>query len=68
MSNESSNLPDVVNDGGKPDDESSDDEGGWITPSNISNRKHLEAGGDGSGKETSDLKVACITNDFAMQV
>jgi rRNA maturation endonuclease Nob1 len=53
-------------------DDSSDDGGEWITPSNVTKKKALE-GLNSSCIELGDdpasmLKVACVTNDFAMQV
>ncbi|XP_052008325.1 RNA-binding protein NOB1-like isoform X2 [Xyrauchen texanus] len=49
----------------KPEEEHSDDDdgGGWITPSNIK-RVQLDAGIQGP---SADVKVGCVTTDFAMQ-
>ena len=48
----------------KGDDDDEDDGGGWITPSNIRQLKF-----DAShGKPAADVKVGCVTTDFAMQV
>lgn len=44
------------------DDE--DDGGGWITPSNI---KQVKLDGR-NGKPAANVKVGCVTTDFAMQV
>ena len=54
------------------EDDSSDDGGEWITPLNVSKKKALQ-GLDSSCVELGNdpdslLKVACVTNDFAMQV
>ncbi|XP_012690118.1 RNA-binding protein NOB1 isoform X1 [Clupea harengus] len=47
----------------KGDDDDEDDGGGWITPSNIRQLKF-----DAShGKPAADVKVGCVTTDFAMQ-
>ncbi|KAL2088491.1 hypothetical protein ACEWY4_015390 [Coilia grayii] len=48
--------------GGSDDDEEGDG-GGWITPNNIKQVK-LDAG---DGKPAADVKVGCVTTDFAMQ-
>lgn len=50
---------------------SDDDEDGgeWITPKNVVQRKQLDAFGCiSSSKAPEQVTVACITNDFAMQV
>lgn len=49
---------------------SDDDDGGeWITPKNLIQRKQLDAFGCvSSSKAPKEVTVACITNDFAMQV
>lgn len=47
------------------DNSEEDDEGGWITPGNISHaKKQMNA----DFEEEKAVKVACITTDFAMQV
>ena len=43
-----------------------DDEEGWITPDNIEQAR-LEMGGC-VGEELRDVRVGCMTTDFAMQV
>ncbi|XP_043072768.1 RNA-binding protein NOB1 [Puntigrus tetrazona] len=45
------------------DEEDGDDGGGWITPSNIK-QVQMDAGNWGP---TADVKVGCMTTDFAMQ-
>ncbi|XP_051580905.1 RNA-binding protein NOB1-like [Myxocyprinus asiaticus] len=48
----------------KPEKEQSDDDGGgWITPSNIK-QVQMDAGIQGP---SADVKVGCVTTDFAMQ-
>ncbi|XP_063044009.1 RNA-binding protein NOB1 isoform X2 [Engraulis encrasicolus] len=49
--------------GSSEDGDDEDDGGGWITPNNIKQVK-LDAG---HGKPTADVKVGCVTTDFAMQ-
>ncbi len=44
-----------------------DDDDGWITPANLNRKKRLMNGDDGDD-QVEKVKVACITNDFAMQV
>lgn len=46
------------------EDDDDDDGGGWITPSNI---KQVKLDGR-NGKPAADVKVGCVTTDFAMQV
>lgn len=49
-------------------DESSDDDAGWITPSNIKDHQAKESNLDNSTQqETKMMKVACATHDFALQ-
>lgn len=43
-----------------------DDEEGWITPSNIKEKKRMMNGNQCD--EVQHVKVACMTSDFAMQV
>lgn len=50
--------------GGGDDEDDDDDGGGWITPSNI---KQVKLDGQ-NGKPAADVKVGCVTTDFAMQV
>ncbi|KAI2653358.1 RNA-binding protein NOB1 [Labeo rohita] len=45
------------------EEEDGDDGGGWITPSNIK-QVQMDAGNWGP---TADVKVGCVTTDFAMQ-
>ena len=52
-------------DGGSDSDEVDDDEG-WITPDNI-DQARIEMGGC-VGEELGDIRVGCMTTDFAMQV
>lgn len=67
--------PPVENDGPIYDDPSDEDdgEGEWITPSNIALHKsralHLvpEATGKGKRKPAEQIRVGCMTADFAMQ-
>ncbi|ELR03615.1 Nin1 binding protein [Pseudogymnoascus destructans] len=48
--------------------ESEDDEGGWITPSNIKKVQAKETAGSAPQEpEVKTMQVACITSDFAMQ-
>ncbi|KAL5350498.1 20S-pre-rRNA D-site endonuclease nob1 [Pseudogymnoascus australis] len=48
--------------------ESEDDEGGWITPSNIKKVQAKETAGPAAPEpEVKTMQVACITSDFAMQ-
>ncbi|XP_015225249.1 PREDICTED: RNA-binding protein NOB1-like, partial [Cyprinodon variegatus] len=50
----------------EPEDEEDDDDGGgggWITPSNISQVKMESA----DWTEPADVRVGCLTTDFAMQ-
>ena len=50
-------------------DDDDDDGGEWITPKNVVQRKQLDAFGCiSSSKAPEQVTVACITNDFAMQV
>lgn len=46
------------------EDEDDDDGGGWITPSNLK-QVQMQAGNCGP---SADVKVGCLTTDFAMQV
>lgn len=49
---------------GEQEEEDEDDGGGWITPSNIRQVK-MESG---HWTAPADVKVGCLTTDFAMQV
>lgn len=53
------------NDENEEDDD--DDDGGWITPGNISKVKK-EMGFENVEQTKVDVKSACLTTDFAMQV
>lgn len=53
-----------VGSGESEDEEDEDDGGGWITPSNIK-KVQMDVG---SWQATGDMKVGCVTTDFAMQV
>ncbi|EKM59312.1 uncharacterized protein PHACADRAFT_205515 [Phanerochaete carnosa HHB-10118-sp] len=67
--------PSAEDDGPLYDDPSDEDdgEGQWITPSNVALHKsralHLvpEEAGKGRGKPAAQIKVGCMTADFAMQ-
>lgn len=48
----------------EPEEEEEDDGGGWITPSNIKQVKMESA----DWTAPADVKVGCLTTDFAMQV
>lgn len=56
---------DSEGDGGSASDEVDEDEG-WITPDNI-DQARIEMGGC-VGEELGDVRVGCMTTDFAMQV
>ena len=56
---------DSEGDGGSGSDEVDEDEG-WITPDNI-DQARIEMGGC-VGEELGDVRVGCMTTDFAMQV
>ena len=49
------------------DDQIEDDNFGWITPRNIS-RVKKEMGYEEVDETSADVKSACLTTDFAMQV
>lgn len=52
-------------------EEDEDDDGGWITCKNIKkhkNRKNFFGAPEEEEEEEKDVKVACITGDFAVQV
>merc|ERR1719318_556625 len=48
------------------EDQSEDDDDGWITPGNVKTKKAVYAGTD-EGKVDKKVTVACMTTDFAMQ-
>lgn len=50
----------------KVEEEEDDDDEGWITPSNLKKVRAHEAEADSVAKPV-NMKVACITTDFAMQ-
>ena len=52
---------------GEADEEDDDDEG-WITPSNIKEKRREIEGRSAEEDEQKHVKVACMTTDFAMQV
>ena len=49
------------------EEEEDDDDDGWITPSNLAAAKKAMTAGDVE-EVSSDLPVACMTTDYAMQV
>jgi len=49
------------------DDDNDDDDEGWITPKNISKLKKKMGFEDDMPSGEEDIKVACLTTDFAMQ-
>lgn len=55
---------DKENEPGDEEEEDDDDGGGWITPSNIKQVKMDSA----DWTAPADVKVGCLTTDFAMQV
>ena len=55
-------IEDVDSD--KEEEEEEDDDEGWITPSNLKEKKNAMTGAD---VVDAPVKVACITTDFAMQ-
>lgn len=62
-------APDGEDDGSEGDqqDEESDAEEGWITPSNIKKHQARDAAKSAASTETKTMQVATITSDFAMQ-
>ena len=58
---------DSVKDEGEADEEDDDDEG-WITPSNLKEKRREIEGRSAEEDEQKHVKVACMTTDFAMQV
>ncbi|KFY59839.1 hypothetical protein V497_04050 [Pseudogymnoascus sp. VKM F-4516 (FW-969)] len=64
----SADAPEVVEEASEDSAEDEDDEGGWITPSNIKKVQAKEvAGPTAQEPEVKTMQVACITSDFAMQ-
>ena len=68
-----------VSDDGEPDDDSveeeeeeeddeEDDDEGWITASNIREKRREIDGRTAEDEEQKHVRVACMTTDFAMQV
>jgi len=57
---------DDSDDGDGYDDDTDDDDEGWITPSNVEAMKQAAIASTQS--EITDLPVACVTTDYAMQV
>ena len=65
-----------VSDDGKPDDDSveeeeddeEDDDEGWITASNIREKRREIDGRTAEDEGQKHVRVACMTTDFAMQV
>ena len=49
------------------DGEASDDEGGWITPSNLKKHQHASSGAAPSAPVQKTLQAAVLTSDYAMQ-
>nr|XP_033476000.1 RNA-binding protein NOB1 isoform X2 [Epinephelus lanceolatus] len=62
-SEDQSDDADKENEPEDEDEEDDDDGGGWITPSNIKQVKMDSA----DGTAPADVKVGCLTTDFAMQ-
>ncbi|KFX91078.1 hypothetical protein O988_07929, partial [Pseudogymnoascus sp. VKM F-3808] len=64
----SADAPEEVEEASEDSAEDEDDEGGWITPSNIKKVQAKEvAGPTAQEPEVKTMQVACITSDFAMQ-
>ena len=59
---------DVDGDGGGDDDDDDDSESGWITPGNIQKVKQSFGTAEEIKIEDGNVKCACLTTDFAMQV
>ena len=62
--NESSDEGVIMEDDSDKENDDEDDDEGWITPSNLKEKKSLLVG---NKIEESRVEVACITTDFAMQ-
>ena len=60
------NSSDISDDDDDSDSDDNDDDVGWITPSNIEAMKQASVAVAESGG--TDLPVACVTTDYAMQV
>ena len=60
---------DDEDDGSSADEgeEEDDDDEGWITATNIKEKRREIEGGTGEKEEQKHVKVACMTTDFAMQ-
>jgi len=56
----------VIDDDDADDDDDEEEEEGWITPGNIEAMKQATIALTQS--ETTELPVACVTTDYAMQV
>lgn len=54
--------------GEEGDENEDDDSEGWITPGNIQKVKEEMGWDDEVAMEETDVKCACLTTDFAMQV
>lgn len=61
---QSEDLSDCEDKENEPEDDDDNDGGGWITPSNIRQVKMESA----DWTAPADVKVGCLTTDFAMQV
>ncbi|KAM3550983.1 hypothetical protein MY1884_007968 [Beauveria asiatica] len=57
----------VLDDEDEDDGKASDDDGGWITPSNVKKHKGLGHGSTPSKSPQRTLQAAVLTSDFAMQ-
>jgi RNA-binding protein NOB1 len=55
-------------DNGSLEEEEDDDEEGWITPSNYKQKIKEMSAADGQQEPDQNTVVACLTNDFSMQV
>ncbi|EAS31159.3 RNA-binding protein NOB1 [Coccidioides immitis RS] len=53
--------------GNSQDEQASDSDDGWITPSNIKQRQARDAAKAAASVETKTMQVATITTDFSMQ-
>ena len=65
---ETSVSDDGEQDGDSVEEEEDDDDEGWITPSNIKEKRREIDGRSAEEDEQKHVKVACMTTDFAMQV
>ena len=59
---------DSVEEEEEADEDEDDDDEGWITPSNIKEKRREIDGRSAEEDEQKHVKVACMTTDFAMQV